>query len=114
MAIAGDVDELIDYWVALETLSRTEGKRAAGAISKILAKIHNITTQRAGESSPISQIYQRRKEAMHQGDLQQGIGFDLQRFLSDVFIDILALHVLGLSGIPRTSEYLDGRAYGFL
>jgi hypothetical protein len=114
MAIAGDVDELIDYWVALETLSRTEGKRAAGAIIKILAKIHNITTQRAGQSFPISKVYERRGEAMHQGDLQQGISLDLERFLSDVFIDILSIHVLGLPGTPRTSQYLDGRAYDFL
>jgi hypothetical protein len=42
----GNVDELIDYWVALETLVGGEGKGVAGALIKLLADIHSSTPRR--------------------------------------------------------------------
>jgi hypothetical protein len=117
----GGVDELINYWVALETLVSEEEKRVAGAIIGILAKIHQLDTQQIGQTFPISGIYQKRRQVMHRGEIV-GISSKLAKFMSDVFLDVLVLHVLrlghnpmtGLPHEPRTSKYLDRSAYRLL
>ena len=107
------VDELINYWVALETLVSAEEKKVAGAVIGILAQVHHLTTQECGQTFPISGVYKKRDEVMHQGKGHE-ISKELAAFMSDVFLDILALHVLHLRHPPRTRKYLDGRAYKFV
>lgn len=107
------VDELINYWVALETLVSAEEKKVAGAVIGILAQLHDLTTQECGQTFPISGIYKKRNEVMHQGKSHE-ISKELAAFMSDVFLDILALHALDLRHSPRTRKYLDGSAYKFL
>ena len=110
----GGVDTLINYWVALETLVRVGEQKVAGTLIKELAAIHGITTQEAGQTFPISKIYQYRRKVIHQGQLSFGASFELQAFLSDVFMDVLVLRVMKLSKTTETRKYLDGRAYGYL
>ena len=107
-----DVDGLLNYWVALEILTRTGGKGAAGAILQQLADIHGLTMQRAGETFPISGIYKMRKRIIHQGELV-GVHGRLLTFLSDVFFDVL-VRTLGLTAPLRTRRWLHEDAYRFL
>ncbi len=109
-----NVDSLINYWIALETLVRVGEQRVGGRLIKSLSDIHNLSTQEIGQTFPISKIYELRKKVVHQGDLSLTIRFELQQFLSDVFVDILALQIMDLSISPRTQKYLDGRANSYL
>jgi len=110
----GNVDTLLNYWIALETLVRVGEQKVAGTLIKSLANIHNLATQEIGQKFPISKVYERRKSIVHTGDLSFDVSFELQQFLTDVFVDILALQVMSLATPPRTQKYLDGRAYGYL
>jgi len=110
----GNVDALINYWIALETLARVGEQKVASSLIGALSAIHNLSQQKTGETFPISQIYQRRKAVIHGGDIMLSVTFELQQFLSDVFMDILTLRVMKLSTTPRTQKYLDGRAYNYL
>lgn len=110
----GNVDALINYWVALETLVRVGEQKVTGALIGALSDIHGLSRQEVGQTFPISKIYERRKKIVHQGELMLGMSFELQRFLSDVFLDILVLRIMRLSSIPRTQKYLDGRATQYL
>lgn len=109
----GNVDSLINYWIALETLVRVGEQKVAGALIRELSTIHNISRQQTGQIFPISKIYERRKEIIHRG-LMLGASFELQQFLSDIFIDILVIRVMELSVEPKTQRYLDGDAYSYL
>ncbi len=108
------VDALINYWIALETLVRVGERKVAGTLIKELAEIHNVSTEKIGQRFPISKVYEHRKKVVHQGQLMLGASFELQQFLSDVFMDILVLRVMKLPYSSRMQEYLDGRAYGYL
>jgi hypothetical protein len=107
----GEVDGLLNYWVALETLTTTSERGVAGAIIKRLAEIHGFDTQQAGQTFPISGVYKLRKRIMHRGEMVRVHG-GLLDFLSDVFFDIL-LNELELQAPLRTQKYWDGSAWDF-
>jgi Apea-like HEPN len=111
---AADVDSLINYWIAFETLVRVGERKVAGTLIRELSEIHGLSSQEAGQTFPIGKIYARRKEIVHGGQLKGGARFKLQQFLSDVFVDILVLRTLSLPERPRTEKYLDGGAYDYL
>ncbi len=110
----GDVDGLINYWIALETLVRVGEQGVTGALIGALSEIHDLSRQEIGQTFPISKVYQRRKKIVHQGELMLDMSIELQQFLTDVFVDILVLRIMRLPGTPRTQKYLDGRANGYL
>jgi hypothetical protein len=74
---AGDVDSLINYWVALEILVRVGEQKVAGALIGELSEIPSLSRQEAGQTFPISKVYERRKEILHGGQLTTSPSFKL-------------------------------------
>jgi hypothetical protein len=79
----------------------------------ILAGMHGLDTQECGQTFPISGIYKKRGLVMHQGQPQE-LSQELAAFMSDLFLDILTVHVMGMQHPPKTRAYRDGKAYKFL
>lgn len=103
----GQVDDFINCWLALETLAM-EGTTNIAPIRNMLAEIHGLDVQQAGETFPIGRIYRLRGDILHNGQIQL-LKHGLTRFMTDVFADLL-LHVLGLPSGENTRRYLDGSA----
>lgn len=107
----GQIDDFINCWLALETLAM-EGTTNVAPIRNMLAEIHGLDAQRAGELFPIGRIFRLRGNILHDGRIQR-LEDGLTRFMTDVFADLL-LHVLGLPSGKNTRRYLDGSANGLI
>lgn len=107
----GQIDDFINCWLALETLSM-EGTTNIAPIKNMLGDIHGLDAQQAGELFPIGRLYRLRGSILHDGQLQH-LKQGLTRFMTDVFADLL-LHVLGLPSGENTRRYLDGSASGLI
>lgn len=83
-----------------------------GPIKDMLAEIHGLDAQQAGELFPIGRIYGLRGNILHDGQKQRSKD-GLTRFMTDVFADLL-LHVLSLPSGENTRKYLDGSANGLI
>ena len=105
----GKVDDFINSWLALETLAM-EGTTNIAPIKNMLAEIHSLDAQQAGDLFPIGRIYGLRGNILHDGQMQR-LENGLIRFMTDVFSDLL-LHILGLPSGKNTWRYLDGSARG--
>lgn len=112
--VVGDAsaEGFIQYWLALETLAMPN-TTDIGPIKRLLADIHDLSTQEVGELFPIGKIYGLRSEVLHRGEMKSSSSGNLQDFMSDVFTDLLT-HILGLPSGERTSKYLDGSAAGLV
>ncbi len=107
----GQVDDFINCWLALETLAM-EGTTNIAPIKRMLAEIHGLDAQQAGDVFPIGRIYGLRGDILHDGQIQR-LKDGLTRFMTSVFADLL-LHMLGLPSGENTRGYLDGRANGLV
>lgn len=107
----GRIDSFVNSWLALETLLM-QGYTNISPIIGLLAQIHSLSKQRAGEMFPIGRIFNLRGKILHEGHIID-LSAELLKFMNDLFADSL-LHTLGLPNGQYTEKYLNGAAQNLL